>query len=95
VESYSVCLPAAIGQLTGLSSLSFEGRISGELPDSLSMLVGLESLVLDLDNPLLALSMGVTALTKLTHIVVPEGWLPGASPAVQGFMNSIQRHRRS
>jgi Leucine-rich repeat (LRR) protein len=93
VRSDNMCLPANVGQLTGLSDFTVSGNCKGGLPDSLSMLVGLERLTLFLGNPLLAIPEGLTALTMLKAFTVPEKWLLKAPPSVQALWQAIRSQR--
>jgi internalin A len=92
--SHNMSMPADIGQLTGLSWLSINGRAVDELPDSLSMLVGLESLVLCLDTPQHAVPEGITALTQLKALMVAQCLLQQAPAAVEAFVRGYELSQR-
>jgi internalin A len=80
-------VPAAISQLTQLSSLSLAVKWLSELPASLSTLVRLESLVVDTPY-VAAIPEGITALTWLRSMSVSPAVLPRLSPAVHEFVSA-------
>jgi hypothetical protein len=90
-ENHMEVLPAAIGQLTGLTHLCIEAPLE-EIHSKLTTLVGLRELLLyaapDDEEQALLLPRGITALTNLTRVSLPPSQMEHQAPAVRGFMEA-------
>jgi Leucine-rich repeat (LRR) protein len=83
------CLPAGLGQLTGLTCLLCCAHLLVDPPGILSCLVNLEELYLFFSS-LPTLPESLTTLTRLTRVHVPQTAPMVVPPVVQAFLDARQ-----